>query len=153
MGSQVQFIFQRVHIRKMTVGAVIISVFIGLSCVTASKVNIFSAGTKFSGWYEAPVGSGRTEFTATVETFEESTGAWTARGTDSQGEFTLQGKVEGSEVSFVKDFTAAGGYKNIKYSGRIENDEVKGDYNFQYKALFINLHINEDFYMKVTNRT
>merc|ERR1712154_24619 len=134
MGSQVQFIFQRIHIRKMTVGAVIIS-----------------AGTRFSGWYEAPVGSGRTEFTATVETFEESTGAWTARGKDSQGDFTLQGKVEGSKVSFVKDFTAAGGYKNIKYSGRIENDEVKGDYNFHYKALFINLLINEDFYMKVIN--
>merc|ERR1712062_626040 len=153
MGSQVQFIFQRIHTRKMTIGAVIISVFIGLSCVTASEANIFSAGTRFSGWYDAPVGSGsgRTEFTATVETFEESTGAWTARGTDKQGDFTLKVKVEGSDVSFVKDFTAAGGYKNIKYSGTVENDEVKGDYHFVYKALFINLPVNENFYMKVTN--
>merc|ERR1712241_1408061 len=151
--GQVQFIFQRIHIRKMTIGAVIISVFIGLSCVTASEANIFSAGTRFSGWYEAPVGSGRTEFTATVETFEESTGAWTARGTDKQGDFTLKGKVEGSEVSFVKDFTEADGYKNIKYTGTVDNDEVRGAYKFFYKALFINLPINENFYMKVTKQS
>ena len=59
--------------------------------------------------------------------------------------------MEGSDVRFVKDFTAAGGYKNIKYSGTVENDEVKGDYHLVYKALFINLPINENFYMKVTN--
>merc|ERR1711874_176901 len=82
---------------------------------------------------------------------QESTGAWTARGTDKQGDFTLKGKVEGSDVRFVKDFTSAGGYKNIKYSGTVENDEVKGDYHFVYKALFINLPVNENFYMKVTN--
>ena len=123
--------------------------FVGLSAV--NMANIFSPGTEFSGWYDAPLGFGRTEFTARVETFEERTGAWTARGTDSQGDFTLKGKVEGSEVSFVKDFTAAEGYKDIKYKGTVENDEVKGAYNFFYKALFINLPINENFYMKVTS--
>ena len=112
---------------------------------------IFSPGTSFSGWYDAPLGFGRTEFTATVQTFEESTGAWAATGTDKQGDFTLKGKVEGEEVSFVKDFTAADGYKDIKYKGNIENDEVSGAYNFFYKALFISLPINENFYMKVTN--
>ena len=122
-----------------------------MCCVTVSVANIFSPGTAFSGWYDAPLGFGRTQFTATVETYEESTGAWTARGTDKQGDFTLKGKVEGSEVNFVKDFTAASGYKDIKYKGTVENDEVKGTYNFFYKALFINLPINENFYMKVTN--
>ena len=86
-----------------------------------------------------------------METFQERTGAWTARGTDSKGDFTLEGKVEGSEVSFVKDFTAADGYKGIKYQGTVDHDEVEGSYHFFYKALFINLPINENFYMKVTN--
>ena len=81
---------------------------------------------------------------------QASTGEFTATGTDKQGDFTLRGKVEGEQVSFVKDFTAAGGYKDIKYQGTVDGDEVNGTYKFFYKALFISLPIHENFYMKVS---
>ena len=121
-----------------------------MSCLSVASANIFSPGTQFSGWYDAPLGFGRTDFTATVETYQETTGQFTASGTDKQGDFTLKGTVTGDDVRFVKDFTASDGYKDIKYSGSVEGEEVKGTYKFQYNALFISLPINENFYMKVT---
>merc|ERR1712051_700467 len=124
--------------------------FVALLCLNVTAANIFAPGTKYTGWYDAPLGFGRTEFTATIETYQERTGEFSATGSDKQGDFTLKGKMQGAQVDFVKDFTEAGGYKDIKYKGNIENDEIKGTYNFFYRALFINLPINENFYMKVS---
>merc|ERR1712150_87960 len=121
-----------------------------LVLVNMTSAAIFSPGTQVTGWYDAPAGFGRTEFQATIDSFQASTGDFTATGTDKQGDFTLKGKVEGNEVNFVKDFTDAGGYKDIKYQGTVDGDEVNGTYKFFYKALFISLPIHENFYMKVS---
>ena len=107
--------------------------------------------SQFTGWYDAPLGFGRTDFTATVETFVDTTGEFSASGQDKQGDFTLQGTITGAEVRFVKDFTASDGYKDIKYEGRVSGEEVRGTYKFQYTALFVNIPIHENFYMKVTS--
>ena len=132
--------------------------------MSVSAGNIFIPGSELTGWYfflsfflffsffryDAPLGFGRTDFTATVVSYDDQTGDFNASGTDSQGDFTLKGKVEGDEVSIMKDYVASDGYKNIKYRGTVENDEVKGTYKFRYKALFIDIPIHENFYIKVT---
>lgn len=128
----------------------VICVLVVVFCMSVSAGNIFIPGSELTGWYDAPLGFGRTDFTATVVSYDDQTGDFNASGTDSQGDFTLKGKVEGDEVSIVKDYVASDGYKNIKYRGTVENDEVKGTYKFRYKALFIDIPIHENFYIKVT---
>jgi hypothetical protein len=119
-------------------------------------------GDSFTGWYEAPLGLGRTEFQLTVET-AEGPGRWTGRGRDlstisltggrrpEEREFTVSGRWEGQAIEWTKDFRD-GSHTGIRYSGRLEVDEegavtVEGDYTFNFTKLWMSMQIKENFRM------
>ena len=121
-------------------------------------------GAKFSGWFEAPLGLGRTEFVLTVEGVEEEEGKkkWVGRGRDlttlttlgsrrqEEKEFTVEGTEEGDNITFTKEF-CDGSHSGIIYRGKLDNVEgdvtVRGSYSFRFSKLWISMQITENFQM------
>ena len=73
----------------------------------AKDKSIIDKNVKFHGWYDAPFPFGRTEFTVTIEEYDEVSEVFTGRGEDKQGQFTISGSISGHTVIFVKVFSAA----------------------------------------------
>ena len=129
-------------------------------------------GDQFSGWYEAPMSLGRTEFLLEVEEVqevedvekveEEEEYAWTGRGKDlttlsnlgqrlnQEREFTCDGLIKDREITFTKNF-CDGSHTGIKYKGVLKEEEgsvvVEGEYKTQFSKLFIKMDIQEKFSM------
>ena len=135
-------------------------------------------GDQFSGWYEAPMSLGRTEFLLEVEKVEEVQEvkeeeereemqgyAWTGRGKDlttlsnlgqrlnQEREFTCDGLIKDREITFTKNF-CDGSHTGIKYKGVLTEEEgsvvVEGEYKTQFSKLFIKMDIQEKFSMSIT---
>ena len=122
-------------------------------------------GAQFSGWFEAPLGLGRTEFVLTVETVEEEGEGkkrWVGRGRDlttlttlgsrrqEEKEFTVEGTEEGVDITFTKEF-CDGSHSGIVYRGKLDDVEgdvtVRGKYSFRFSKLWISMQITENFQM------
>ena len=103
---------------------------------------------QFNGWYEAPFPFGKTDFSLVVITCSGD-GEFTGTGQDKQGEFTVKGKIDGSKVSFVKDYKD-GSHTNVQYEGTVDNDHIDGQYYYLYKTFLVNMKVQEKFYMKLT---
>ena len=132
-------------------------------------------GGQISGWYEAPMSLGRTEFLLEVEKVqeveeeenseEEGRCAWTGRGKDlttlsnlgqrlnQEREFTCDGLIKDREITFTKNF-CDGSHTGIKYKGVLKEEEgsvvVEGEYKTQFSKLFIKMDIQEKFSMTIT---
>ena len=135
-------------------------------------------GDQISGWYEAPMSLGRTEFLLEVEKVEEVQEvkeeeereemqgyAWTGRGKDlttlsnlgkrlnQEREFTCDGLIKDREITFTKNF-CDGSHTGIKYKGVLKEEEgsvvVEGEYKTQFSKLFIKMDIQEKFSMTFT---
>ena len=87
-------------------------------------LNLIESPLQFSGWYEAPFPFGKTDFTLTIENCADS-GDFSGVGRDKQGEFSVRGQVEGTRVTFVKDYND-GSHTNIQYDGQIDDDHIEG---------------------------
>ena len=136
-------------------------------------------GDQISGWYEAPMSLGRTEFLLEVEKVEEVQEvkeeeereemqgyAWTGRGKDlttlsnlgqrlnQEREFTCDGLIKDREITFTKNF-CDGSHTGIKYKGVLKREEgsvvVEGEYKTQFSKLFIKMDIQEKFSMTITS--
>ena len=125
------------------------------------------AGDKFSGWYEAPMSLGKTEFLLEVEKVEEveEGGQWVGRGKDlttlsnlgkrlnQEREFTCEGRLTEAGITFTKNF-CDGSHTGIRYSGRVKEEDgeviVRGEYTTQFAKLFIKMEIKENFSMTLT---
>ena len=124
------------------------------------------AGDKFSGWYEAPMSLGKTEFLLEVEKVEEvEEGEWVGRGKDlttlsnlgkrlnQEREFTCEGRLTEAGITFTKNF-CDGSHTGIRYIGRVKEEDgeviVGGEYTTQFAKLFIKMEIKEKFSMTLT---
>ena len=111
--------------------------------------NIFQLGNKFTGWYDAPFPFGKTEFSLVIESFNDTDKTFSGSGNDKQGDFKIQGNLNGdNKVEFMKGYVD-GSHTNIQYEGIIEDDQVTGHYTFCYKTFLINMNIKEKFQMRV----
>ena len=126
------------------------------------------AGDKFSGWYEAPMSLGRTEFLLEVEKVEEVEEGeeWVGRGKDlttlsnlgkrlnQEREFTCEGRLTDDRLTFTKNF-CDGSHTGIRYNGRVKEEDggviVGGEYTTQFAKLFIKMEIKENFRMTLTH--
>ena len=135
-------------------------------------------GDQISGWYEAPMSLGRTEFLLEVEKVEEVQEvkeeeereemqgyAWTGRGKDlttlsnlgkrlnQEREFTCEGRLTEAGLTFTKNF-CDGSHTGIRYSGLVNEEDgeviVGGEYTTQFAKLFIKMEIKENFSMTLT---
>ena len=122
-------------------------------------------GDKFSGWYEAPMSLGKTEFLLEVEKVEEEGGEWVGRGKDlttlsnlgkrlnEEREFTCEGRLTDDGLTFTKNF-CDGSHTGIRYRGRVTEEDgeviVGGEYTTQFAKLFIKMEIKESFSMTLT---
>ena len=120
-----------------------------------------SAEQQFQGWYEAPLGLGRTEFLLLVERVEQD-GSWVGRGSDlstltmvgtrrqEERHFTVEGRVQGSVVEFTKA-VSDGSHCGIQYRGEVQEEDgevrVRGEYHTTFARLLIKMQINERFEM------
>ena len=118
-------------------------------------------GDKFSGWYEAPMSLGKTEFSLEVEKVEEG-GEWVGRGKDlttlsnlgkrldQARDFTCKGRLTDDEITFTKNF-CDGSHTGIRYRGQLKEEDgdviVGGEYTTQFSKLFIKMEIKENFSM------
>ena len=110
--------------------------------------NIFQPGKKLTGYYDAPFPFGRTEFSLEIELYSDQDQSFSGIGRDKQGEFKVQGKLSGDKVEFMKNYVD-GSHTNIKYEGKMEDDQVTGYYTFCYKTFLVTMNIKEKFQMKV----
>ena len=122
-------------------------------------------GDQFSGWYEAPLSLGKTEFLLEVKKVEEEMGEWEGRGKDltslsnlgqrlnQEREFTCEGRQAEDEITFTKNF-CDGSHTGIRYKGRLKEGEgnvtFAGEYSTQFSKLFIKMEIKESFSMTLT---
>ena len=125
-------------------------------------------GNKFSGWYEAPMSLGKTEFLLEVEKVDKEgvVVEWVGRGKDltslsnmgkrlnQEREFTCEGRLtDDCEITFTKNF-CDGSHTGIRYSGLVKEDEgeviVAGQYTAQFAKLFVKMEIKEKFSMTLT---
>ena len=133
-------------------------------------------GDQFSGWYEAPMSLGKTEFLLEVEKVgevqeaekvekveeesEEMEGyAWTGRGKDlttlsnlgqrlnQEREFTCDGLIKDREITFTKNF-CDGSHTGIKYKGVLKEEEGSVVVEGEYKTQFSKLFIKMDIQEK-----
>ena len=133
-------------------------------------------GDQFSGWYEAPMSLGRTEFLLEVEKVEEEVQevqkveeeeeseemegyAWTGRGKDlttlsnlgqrlnQEREFTCDGLIKDREITFTKNF-CDGSHTGIKYKGVLKREEGSVVVEGEYKTQFSKLFIKMDIQEK-----
>ena len=125
-------------------------------------------GDKFSGWYEAPMSLGKTEFLLEVEKVEEGEdGHWVGRGKDlttlsnlgkrlnQEREFTVcEGRLTDGEITFTKNF-CDGSHTGIRYSGQVKEEDgeviVEGEYTTQFSKLFVKMEIKENFSMTLAH--
>ena len=122
-------------------------------------------GDKFSGWYEAPMSLGKTEFLLEVEKVEEEGGEWEGRGKDlttlsnlgkrlnEEREFTCEGRLTDDGLTFTKNF-CDGSHTGLRYRGWVKAEDgeviVGGEYTTQFAKLFIKMEIKENFSMTLT---
>jgi len=120
-----------------------------------------SAGEQFQGWYEAPLGLGRTHFLLLVERVEQD-GSWAGSGRDlttltmvgtrrqEERHFTVEGILQGKVVEFTKTLSD-GSHSGIQYRGEVLEEDgevrVQGEYQTTFSRLMIKMQIKEKFEM------
>jgi hypothetical protein len=119
-------------------------------------------GSKWKGFYDAPLPYGRQEFTCEVEEVTEEC-RFVATGEDKDGKFTLKGCLpninpslmkegqdnedETYDISFVKDYLSEDGYKGVEYKGTLVGTKITGNYSFVWKKGFISKTVTGKFEM------
>jgi len=115
------------------------------------NMKLLTAGAEFVGWFEAPFPFGKTEFQLKITSVNPADRSFTGTGNDKQGNFTVGGTLfSDDEVEFVKDYVD-GSHTGVKYKGRVEGKCIAGEYKFNYKKMFINMDICENFWMELIN--
>ena len=101
-----------------------------------SNPNIFVTNVKFRGWYDAPFPFGKTEFTLTIETHDETDGSF-RKGP------ALTLFIHSTNNPNTMQY-------GVQYEGGLAGDTVTGHYTFTYKTFLVNMNIKEKFSMTVT---
>ena len=126
------------------------------STMTALKI-----GSKWKGFYDAPLPYGRREFSCEITEITENQ-SFVGQGEDAEGIFSIKGSLgntkiileDGQErqtcdISFVKDYLADDGYKGVEYKGTLSDHKITGQYSFLWKKAFISKTVTGIFEMEV----
>ena len=122
-------------------------------------------GSKWKGFYDAPLPYGRQEFTCHVEEVKQDY-TFVGNGEDKDGKFSVKGsltnikavsneeedgnqEVSCGDVFFVKDYLSESGYKGIDYKGTLRGSKITGNYSFVWKKSFISKTVTGIFEMNL----
>ena len=126
----------------------------------------FALGSRWEGFYDAPLPYGRQKFTLQVEDVKEKDNTFKAIGSDKDGKFTATGSLTNVkndleknkekkddtpciDIHFIKDYISEDGYKGIEYNGKLIGPKITGNYSFVWKRSFLSKTINGIFEMNL----
>ena len=130
----------------------------------------FELGSRWEGFYDAPLPYGRQKFTLKVEHVKEEDNTFKAIGSDKDGKFTATGSLTNvkndleednvkkdctpcPDIHFIKNYISEDGYKGIEYNGKLIGQKITGNYSFVWKKSFLSKTITGIFEMNLVRET